>query len=232
MASGTRNATAPATMASPLEEPASAARPGAALAASASGPPNDATANAVNAQGWRGGASSRRATRPLDALSTAMVRALGPATRRGARRAAGQARRRARGSRGDRGAGRRDQPPLGAEAVASLARGAARGLIRDEVVQRVALVGHLFGAVGPRRRPEIGRVDARSGHGLALCPHRGPRLGAGARAVGLVAGVRDPQVDGTARGPRQVSLTVCLGGADRDTGGRGGRRGGRRRRSG
>src|SRR5262249_39575596 len=155
----------------PAESAASSTRPGAARAASASGPPNDATATAANAHGLmgrppsiapgaccaacprgvavaaRGGATGAgRGRFPPPARGRAGLAAAASAARGRARRAAVCATGRRSAAR-DRATGRCDQPPLGAEAVAALALDRALGLVSDEVIQRVTLVGHLLGAV-------------------------------------------------------------------------------------
>ena len=91
-------------------------------------------------------------------------------------------------------AGRGDQPPLRAEAVVALAAGQARAGVADEVVQRVTVVGHLLGAVGPGDRAQVaGLRAAGSGH-RAGGRHRRPGARARARAGGHVRAVLGPQV--------------------------------------
>src|SRR6202034_2722188 len=82
-------------------------------------------------------------------VSAAVVR------RRGRRTAPGSG----EGHRGgDARTGRGDQPPLGAEAVAALPVVHAGPGVTREVVQRVAVVGDLLGAVGPGDRAEVAGV--------------------------------------------------------------------------
>ena len=101
----------------------------------------------------------------------------------------------------DRGAGRGHRPPLGAEPVAALAVGLARGLVAGEVVERVTGVGHAERAVGALARAEQVGLDAVAGGGLAVGGQRRPRLGA--RAVAGALGRLDRPPTGTACGPRR-----------------------------
>src|SRR6185436_412399 len=92
-------------------------------------------------------------------------------------------------------AGRRDDPPRGAEAVAALAGGLARPGVAGERIQRVARVGGLERAVRALRRPEqrgLDRAACLRGGGDG---QRRPRLraGPGARALGAMIGV--PEIE-------------------------------------
>src|SRR5580692_11112305 len=115
-----------------------------------------------------------------------------------------------RAARGDRRTRRGHQPPLGAERVAALTARAAGALVGDEVIQRMTLVGHLFGAVRAHRRAQIGRGNARAGGRVALGEERGPYARARSRAARLVAGVGHPEVEGTPVRTDEVRTTRAL----------------------
>ena len=188
--------------------------PGAYSAARASGPPNDVTATPAKAQALTGRAADVRGGRPAvvpvvrvgkvvtgNVSSSRRRRSSWPAwtawTARAAR-CAGRGRGRGVGS-GDHRPGRGHQPPLRAEVVAALASGLARGRVTDEVVQRVTVVGHLLGAVGPGDRAQVARLRAAGRGQRAGGRHRRPGRRARARAGGHVHGVLGPQVHRAAR---------------------------------
>src|SRR5580692_5187645 len=121
---------------------------------------------------------------------------------------------------GDRRAGGGHQPPLGAEAVTALAAVGPRVAVADEVVQRVAVVGHLLGAVGLGDRAQVTRAGAAGrGHSAGRYDRR-PRTGAGTRADRLVHGVLDPEVQRTSRRIRQERTSRASTGRDHGPGGR------------
>src|SRR5690349_5608445 len=105
-------------------------------------------------------------------------------------------------ARGGRGDGRRrvirvdllavggEHVPPAAEVLEALTRGVTGGLVACEVVERVAVVGHLAGAVralGGAEQCGLGR--ARGGGavvpGEQRWPHLGTRAGAGGRRAGV-----------------------------------------------
>src|SRR3954468_10608148 len=103
---------------------------------------------------------------------------------------------RARRCRGDLVSGRREHVPRCAESVDGLAVGVAALAVALVAVERVAVVGHLRLAVGPRGRAEQRGLRAAAGRRLAARPQRGPCRGAPAGARALRARVLREQVQG------------------------------------
>ena len=113
----------------------------------------------------------------------------------------------------DRGPAGRHDPPLGAEAVAALAVGLARGAVALEVVERVPGVGHAERAVGALGGPEQRGIDTVAARGrLTGRGQRRPGGGAGTVAGALLALVGLPQVQRATRGVDEHRAQVALGG--------------------
>src|SRR3954469_25691657 len=105
---------------------------------------------------------------------------------------------RARRCRGDVLPGRRQHIPGSAEPGAALAGGVAGLAVALETVERVAVVGDLRLAVGPRNRAEQRGLRAAAGRRLPARAQRGPRRGASAGTRALLARILLPQVEGPA----------------------------------
>ena len=186
-------------------------------AARASGPPKDVTARPVKAHPLAGrprgaGRAGQRQSPPAMRVRNVVTGRGQPqlppaaaghqagATGRGRRRRGGAARAGCRVRLTEAvifAAGRGDQPPLRAEAVAALAVGLARAGVAGEVVQRVTAVGHLLGAVRPGDRAQVsGLRTVGCGHAcpwssLEATPRRTPP------STWTCHAVRGPQVHGT-----------------------------------
>src|SRR3954454_2038890 len=105
---------------------------------------------------------------------------------------------RARRCRGDVVPARRQHIPGSAEPGAALAGGVAGVAVALIAVERVAVVGDLRLAVGPRNRAEQRGLRAAAGRRLAARAQRGPCRGASAGARALRARVLREQVEGAA----------------------------------
>jgi len=113
------------------------------------------------------------------------------------RRRRGRARRRRslRRAGGDLPTARAHQRPDAAERVQPLAVDVAARGVADEVVERVARVGHLQLAIGPARRAELPGGDAAARLGRLRREQRRPVLGARPVAGALPASVATEPVE-------------------------------------